>query len=261
MRTRWITLRAGLVRSIEGREATRAFESLRSRFDAIRPYSTPTELVATIAGSNDLPARDPVLRALVLAAHDRGTRRLAQSLLLLCFWPALDAIFRRRASLFREQPQDLSSEIVAGFTIEVNRIDLRRVACLTATLLRNTDRNLVDARRRERTLASRSTAVKPDAAAVSPTEPEVSPFGLPTHQEDADAVATLRGWLQRAVGREADLVVEAVINGRNRRELAGALGISHAAARKRLARALGRARQAFLAEARSQHLDLPAFAN
>jgi len=261
MRSRWITLRAGLVRSIEGSEATRDFEVLKSRSQAVRRYPTPAELVAAIANSTDLPAKDPVLRALVLATHERDTRRLAQSLLLLCFWPALDAIFRRRWDLFRDQLQDLPSEIVAGFTIEVNRIDLRRVACLTATLLRNTDRNLVASRVRERAIAANTIAATPDAVAVQPAERAFSQFGVPANQEDADAVATLRDWLQRAIGREADLVVDAVINGRNRRELADDLGISHAAARKRLARALGRAREVILTETGSQPGDFAAFAN
>jgi DNA-directed RNA polymerase specialized sigma24 family protein len=261
MRSQWEALRAGLMRSIETREGFAAFEDLRSRVKCFESFKTATELVAAISSNTDLDARDPVLRTLVHATHDRGVRRLAQALLLLCFWPALDAMFRRRVGLFLSRPQDLASEIVARFTIEVQRIDLRRVACLTATLLRNTERNLVRAHRCERMVAARATTVTPEVAVTLPPEPVASSFGLPANQADGDSIEALGEWLRRAIGKEADLVVEAVLKGKARSEIAVTLGISHAAARKRLERALARARAAFLADPRSQTGASIAFAN
>jgi RNA polymerase sigma-70 factor (ECF subfamily) len=249
------------MRSIETREAVAAFEVLRSRSKVFEPFRTATELVVAISSSTDLDARDPALWILVHATHDRGVRRLAQALLLLCFWPALDAIFRRRVGLFLSRPQDLASEIVACFTNEVQRIDLRRVTCLTATLLRNTERNLVRAHRCERMVASRATAVTPEVAVTLPPEPVASSFGLPANQADADSIEALGDWLRRAIGKEGDLVVEAVLKGKARSDIAVTLGISHAAARKRLERALARARAAFLANSQSHTGASIAFAN
>lgn len=261
MRSHWEALRAGLMRSIETREATAVFEILRSRSKVFERFKTTTDFVVAISSSTDLDARDPALWLLVHATHDRDLRRLAQALLLLCFWPALDAIFRRRVGLFLSRPQDLASEIVARFTIEVQRIDLRRVACLTATLLRNTERNLVRAHRCERMVASRATAVTPEVAVMLPPEPVASSFGLPAGQADAESIEALSDWLRRAIGKEADLVVEAVLKGKARSDIAVTLGISHAAARKRLERALARVRVAFLADARSQMGASVAFSN
>jgi hypothetical protein len=101
------------------------------------------------------------------------------------------------------------------------------------------------------------------APAADDDDVPVSPFGLPLGQSDAEDVAALRRWLLSAVGPDADLIVDAVIHCRPRLELAASLGISHAAARKRLERALGRARHAFLAESqrRSQPPAAPASMN
>src|SRR5438552_5265331 len=159
MRSSWEALRAGLLRSIQDREAHATFDELKSRSEAIARFETPVELVAAVSPDADLDARDPVLWALVAAARDRRTRRHAQALLILCLWPALDAMFRRRFFLFPDRPQDLASEITARFTAEVQRVDPRRVGRLTATLLRNTERNVVRARRAERKAAAKTTEI------------------------------------------------------------------------------------------------------
>ncbi len=192
--------------------------------------------------------------ALVAAARDRRSRRLAQALLILCLWPALDAMFRRRFLLFPDRRQDLASEIIARFTAEVHRVDARRVTCLTATLLRNTERNVVRARRAERKVAAKRTDMTPEAAVVMPPELEREPsrFGLAADQSEADSVAALSNWLHAALGDEADLVVDAVFRRKRGPQIAASLGISHAAARKRLERALARARAALLVDQRSQ---------
>jgi DNA-directed RNA polymerase specialized sigma24 family protein len=261
MRSQWESLRAGLVRSLEASEAIAMFTELRSRSDALAGLGSPAELVASLSSDAGLDARDPTLWALVEAARDRRVGRLAQSLLLLGLWPALDAIFRKRFSLFTNRPQDLASEIVASFTLEVQRIDLSRVTCLTATLLRNTDRNLTRRRCAELRLARRSTEVAPDVATVEPPEPFTSPFGLTVNQSDTDSIAALSAWLHHAIGNEADVVIDAVLAGMTCAQIAKRIGISHAAARKRLCRALARARVVFFAENQSQVGPSTAFAN
>ena len=81
---------------------------------------------------------------------------------------------------------------------------------------------------------------------------EEAPFGIPCGRWDAHALAGLRSWLEHAVGPDADLVMDAVVLGKSGQELAESFGVSHAAARKRLGRALVRARHAFLGEGQSQ---------
>jgi DNA-directed RNA polymerase specialized sigma24 family protein len=98
-------------------------------------------------------------------------------------------------------------------------------------------------------------------ATVEQPESFTSPFGLAVHQSDADSIAALSTWLHHAIGDEADVVVDAVLAGMTCAQIAKRIGISHAAARKRLCRALARARVAFFAEQESQVGSSTAFAN
>ena len=265
MRSNWENLRAGLMRWIDGGESARAFEELRRRSPALAPFDGPAAVAAFLASKgSSLVERDRVLRFLVEEANRGSAKRIALALLLLGLWPGLDSIFRRRRPLFQAQLHDLELEIIDRFIGEVQRIELARVSCLAATLVLNTERNVVDARLRERARAAKSEGVAPDAIAAPSFEDARAPtslFGLPFGQSDAEDVAALRRWLLSAVGPDADLIVDAVIHDRSRLELAASRGISHAAARKRLERALVRARHAFLVQSESQRAAATALVN
>lgn len=256
MRSRWEHMHGGLLRSMARRESVTSFEELQRRAPPLSAFGGPAAVVAFLVDKGSgLLARDRVLRSLVDEARGGSARRIALALLLLGLWPALDAIFRKRSRLFQADAHDIELEIVDRFIAQVQRLDLARVSCLAATLVRNTERDVVDARVRERARAAKQDAVTPDALAA-PAEgddaPAVSLFGLPPGQTEADHVAGLHRWLQSAVGRDADLVVDAVIHERTRLALAASLGISHAATRKRLERALQRARAALRIQMQSQ---------
>jgi len=248
MRSRWEALHAGLIRSLEGRRARDAYEDVRGRFEGLAAIPRPIDVVAAVAHGPDLDARDRILRPLVHVAGERGSRPLAQALLMLCLWPGLDALFRRRLALFRDGDH-LATEIVDHFSIALQRLDLRRVACLTATLLRNTERSLLDGRARDLSELPTDRVEKLEAPSQQAGD---SAFGLPNEVTYDATVGRLRSWLTKVVGDDADLVLEAVVLEHSRLEVAGARGISCAAARKRLERALARARHAFVAEGESQ---------
>ncbi|HXT99650.1 MAG TPA: hypothetical protein VN903_01570 [Polyangia bacterium] len=256
MRTRWEELHAGLLRSIDGRASVESFAELQGRSPALAPFSGPVAVADFLVNRrNGIARRDRVLRCLVEETRGGRAKRTALAIVLLGLWPALDAIFRKRSHLFQREAHDIEMEIIEHLIAQVQRIDLARVACLAATLVRNTERDVVDARVRERTRAAKSDAVTPDAIVAPAIDDELvaaSRFGLSVGQSEAQHVTALRSWLQSAVGHDADLVVEAVINQRSRVELAASLKISHAAARKRLERALDRARHAFLAQPSSR---------
>jgi RNA polymerase sigma-70 factor (ECF subfamily) len=222
------------------------------RAPALETFSRPTALVDTVAQTTDLVAKDRVLAALIIATGAADTRRLAQALLMLCLWPGLDAIFHRRVVFFRRDPHDLAAEIVSRFTTCVHRIDLRRVNRITATLIRNTERELVDARRKECAVEARATELPSELPQRSDADVRTAPFGMPCGRWDARSVAALRDWLAHAVGRDADLVIDAILLEKSGGELARSFGVSPVAARKRLGRALVRARRAFLSDGQSQ---------
>ena len=193
-----------------------------------------------------------------VSSRKRGKGTRGGSRWRSCSWDCGRPWLRSSASgshLFQREAHDIELEIVERFIAQIRRIDLGRVACLAATLVRNTERDLVDARVRERARAAKCDAVTPDALAAPDAvdePPPASPFGLPAGQSDVAHVAGLRRWLLSAVGPDADLIVDAVIHGRSRLDLAASRGISHAAARKRLERALARARHALIEQTQSQ---------
>jgi len=251
MRSRWEVLHGELIRSLESRLAIRRFGDLQRCSPALAGIERAVDVVRSVADEEELDGRDRLLRPLAHAAGDRRLRPLAQTILMLCLWPGLDALFRRRLVLFRD-PDHLATEIVDSFTIALHRIDLGRVACLTATLIRNTERELLEARARERS-RGRTTPEGPEQLEGLAAPPAcASPFGLPDDITTGATLAGLRAWLERSVGADADLILQAAVFERSRNEIAAALGITCAATRKRLERALMRARHAFLAEDASQ---------
>jgi RNA polymerase sigma-70 factor (ECF subfamily) len=263
MRTRWKELHAGLLRSIDRREVRASFAALQGRAPLLAPFSGPAAVVAFLVDKQSgLVARDRVLRCLVEEAKGGGARRIALALLLLGLWPAMSSIVGKRSYLFQREAHDIEMEIVDRLIAQVQRIDLGRVSCLAATLVRSTERELVTARVRERVRAAKQQEVTADALSAPALDEELpvaSPFGLAVNQSDGEHVAGLRRWLQSAVGRDADLVLDAVVHQRRRADLAASLGISHAAARKRLERALVRAREALLDQTRSRSADAAAW--
>jgi RNA polymerase sigma-70 factor (ECF subfamily) len=263
MRSRWEELHAGLLRSIVGRGSVRSFQELQRRSAVLAPFDGPRAVVDFLVDkASGLTGRDRVLRLLVEEAKGSSARPCALALLLLGLWPALDSIFRKRSHLFQAQAHDIELEIIDRFIAQVLRIDLGRVSCLAATLVRNTEREVVDARVRERTRAAKCEPVRPDIVAAPPPDDEPaapSPFGVTVGESEAERLATLRRWLRAAVGPDADLIVDAVIHEKRRLDLAASLGISHAAARKRIERALDRARHALRTQTRSHAATTPAW--
>lgn len=245
MRSSWEVLHAGLMRSIEERESVEAFASLRARREVLDRFTAPGLVVDYLAHQGgDLDDKDRILAALIEEVRGGVAVQLAYSLLLLCLWPGLQTAYARRLRLFRRQAEDLALEIVDRFTAEVCRLDLGRVTRVAATLVRNTEREVVVSRCREFKLAARSKEVSPAVWVAEPPEPYVSPFGLVIGDSDDDSISAIRRWLECAIGRDADLIVQVVIQGRNRAELAAALGISRNLLDHRVRRALVRARRA-----------------
>ncbi len=256
IRSKWKALHRDLAGSVGTREAERQFEALRSQSATIARFGGPQALVDFLAHvGGDLDEKDQILLRLASATRAGASARLAMALLLLGMWPGLDRAFARRARLRQERPGELEAEMVARFADQVGRLDAGRVHRVAATLVRSTEREVVrarlrDLRRRRRlsdlplSLAERLRSADcagddlPDAADEAAVLcPELA--GASADQE----VAVLRAWLAGLVGPDADLVIDAVVLERPRRELGAARGIDERAARKRLQRALGRVRR------------------
>lgn len=247
MRSRWEAVHKGLVQSIRGLEAARKFVGWRARSAALKRFADPMDVVGYLAcPEGDLDDKERLIWSLIDEVRRGGARRLAHSILLLGFWRALDAIFVRRSVLFQGRGADLDAELIDNFVAQIHRMDPTRVKRVAATLVRNTERDAVASRRRELARAAQSVEVTPDVASTPPIEPGASSFNHTNDRTDEEAIGPISLWLERVTGRDASLVVDVVIRGRDTGEIAAALGIPRKTLNKRIERALARARRSLV---------------
>lgn len=256
MRSEWEALHQALVRSVETREARQRFEAVRKRLPILARFADAQALVDYMAHvGGDLDEKDRILTDLAFVTRAGSSARLATALLLLGLWPGLDAAFSRRARLWNDHSGELAAEMVVKFTDQVRRLDRQRVRRVAATLVRSTEREVVRASIREQRRRRRISNV-PIEIAEGRTVPPWAPEEIPSAAQEAASlcpsigggsleqeIAGLRAWIADFVGSDADLVIDAVVLNRSRRELGAQRGIDERAARKRLQRALVRLRR------------------
>lgn len=244
MRTCWEALHQSLVHSVDTPEAHRDFNEARRRRQELEPFEHPAALVDYFADRDgDRDDKDRIYGALVELAQAQGDdATLPTALLFLGLWPALDAIYRRNLKHHRNDPGELVSEIWDRFTTAVQRADLVRIQRVAATLTLNTRRTLRYGRQRRWDDSARQEELPDDdvlgdgsTAALGPSD-----LGLPPGLDPDEEIQRLRAVLVEVVGADADLVIGKVLYGVTQLEMSEQLGITHAAARKRFRRALGR---------------------
>jgi RNA polymerase sigma-70 factor (ECF subfamily) len=199
--------------------------------------------------SPDLDAKDRVLACLVESVHAApGQGGVATALLWLSLWPALDRAFRRQVRQQRPEevdPGEIVSAIWDGFWLAVDRADLGRIHRVAATLTRNTERILQEAKARDAD-GRRRTGELPEDDCFESTEPPVtsdpSPWWFPPGLSREDEAERLRDFVVGIVCGDAELVIGAAVYDESHRELAERLGITHEVARKRYIRAIKRLR-------------------
>lgn len=231
----WHELRNRMVHSASSLKFQRGFDSIRSRQAALAPFRDPVALLTTLhLGPGNADQKNLILTALIeVAQGDGSTSDCALTILLLALWPGLDRI--RRRSIWRRlgTADEVASDLLARTTEAVRSLDLGRVNRIAATVLRNIERDMIRARKREIT----------HAESVSDIEPDSVPAELIGHQPTAED-AHLQGDLRKLIGADALLVIRVAIEGFSQLEAARELGLTEAAARKRYQRAMRRLRDA-----------------
>lgn len=256
MRATWEALHAGLVRSVRTLKMEKTFNLARTDHAALAPFAEPGALIAFLHNrAGDRDQKDQLLGLLVAISqgpYEPTRRELASALLWLSLWPGLDAVYRRRLRLFLSDPDELVSEIVGAFTRLVEGLDLGSVRRVAATLVRSTERDLLESFARhhgESTYLESATDIGPLADVTAPERPE-SELGLLRGLTFDEELKALRAWLTPLVGEDTELLIGVLALDESQREAALRLGLSHEAARKRFQRALGRVRR-FLAASMS----------
>ncbi len=245
MRASWEALHAGLARSVRFLQALDSFTTLKQQHGALARFDDPLSLVEYLASKRgDLDEKDAIVGVLATLVQDGEHRELAAPLLWLGLWPGLDAIHRRRTRHFLNAPDDLVSEIADAFTREVAALDLTRVTRVAATLVRSTERRVLEGREREWT---ETNTVQPRGDIWALDEPppafRESKLGLVLALDVDDELAAVGAWLESVIGEDAELVLAVLVLEETQREAGERLGLSHDAARKRFQRAFARIRQ------------------
>ncbi len=170
----------------------------------------------------DRDARNAVLSRLLGYASGRAHTDLAVELLILALWPGLSVI-RRRLLPFRETAV-LEADLLAQVTVTIRQAHPSRIISVAATLLRNVERDLRRAYRKEVPGLTRAELATELTLRVATPD---------------DAEAILKA-AQAEFGADGVLVVAVHVAGFSQKDAGARLGLSHDAARKRCQRLLVR---------------------
>jgi hypothetical protein len=241
MRKLWEAIREGLVRTLSSLQAEEAFQSMRCWNEDLANYEDLGGLIDFITTlSADRDEKNQVYAALVREVKGRGAGgKVAQAVIWVGLWPGLDHVFRRRVRHFRGAEDELVSGICDAFTGLVATMDLTRVRRIAATLIRSTDRVLMEGRHqrwREEKWLRRVALVAEGRLAAE----DWDWTGMSYEGE----LRWLRDRLLPIVGPDVDLLLRVDVLGENQHEAAEAMGLTHEAGRKRVQKARRRA-QAF----------------
>ena len=224
-----------MVHSASTLQFQRSFDTIRRARHPLQCFRDPVALLDRLhRGSGNPEDKNLILSALVEAAQGDGPASdCALTLLLLAFWPGLDAI--RRRSLWRRlgTADEIASDVLARTTEAFRGLDLGRVNWIAATVLRNVERDMIRARQRDQARAYLSSGTDPDEV----VDGGGSGIGEAGYMRLHSAV-------RRLLGDDALLVIRVAIEGFSQGEVAMELGLTDAAARKRYQRAMRRLRDA-----------------
>ena len=243
MRAQWEGVREALVQSIVTLESDLLYRELRRTRTTFSTFGSPSELVSFLSSTDGpLDEKDEIYGALIGQVQDHGRdAELALSIAMLGLWPGLDWVYRRNLRFFPSAPGELVSEISDLFTSNIANADLSRINRVAATLVRNVNRDLRRRLRRSWNEARRRADL-PDDDALDTDDVVKGPWAV-DGSEEADLRA-FRGWLNAVVTTDRELLERVLLQGENTKEAGQALGLSHAAARKRFGRALEKVRRA-----------------
>jgi RNA polymerase sigma-70 factor (ECF subfamily) len=258
MRAFWEALHTSLVRSVRTQQLALAFQQAKRKKPALAKFDDPTQLVAYLTSKvGDLDDKDRILRVLVTLVQQHEHHELAFALLWLGLWPGLDVLYRSRLRHFKGESDELVAELSQAFTTQVQRLDLAVVTRIAATLVRSTERDVMDRRRRHLGKVHHSSKGKPNDLLFDLDDNAIGASGFDkvsfqrwatsdremprlSFEQDIDA---LRAWLVPVVGEDTDLLLSVLVWGETQREVGKRMGLASDAVHKRFQRALGRLRK------------------
>ncbi|AEI69184.1 hypothetical protein [Corallococcus macrosporus] len=243
MRRCWKTLHEGFGTSLRAAQAKRAFDEAKLHQTCLAAFDGPQALVSYLV-SPDVPAdeKNGLYTGLVRLAQGDVASEVAWPLLWLGLWPGLDAVYQRRLKYFTGAADELASTLATAFTALVKRLNLDTTQRVAATLVRSTERDVMDAWRRARIEDARYSRYREREEAVAEAvvlSPALSEVGLSVRMQ----VESLAKWLHPLAPMDAKLVLSVLLLEEEQSVVGVRLGLAPAVARKRFQRALLRLRR------------------
>ncbi|MCP3170160.1 sigma-70 family RNA polymerase sigma factor [Myxococcus qinghaiensis] len=211
-------------------------------------FDGPEALVSYLANPEvDAEEKNGLFAELVRLVRTPASE-VAWALLWLGLWPGLDSVYQRRLKHFAGAADELASCLAAAFTALVKRVNLHTTHRVAATLVRSTERDVMDAWRRARcedVQHARYQEVEEAVAAEAAVLPAaLAEVGLSPRMQ----VESLVKWLRPLRGGDMKLVLSVLLLDEDQAEAGARQGLTPAVARKRFQRALLRIRKQVEAE-------------
>jgi RNA polymerase sigma factor (sigma-70 family) len=235
MRSSWSAFHSSFTSVLNRTSAEAAFTAMRQAYPELARFpSIAAVMEHQHSATTDAEVRFSVIRVLVVAAQsEQAFRSTAQIMVILALWPGLDAVNWRLWRGFPDARSDLAADIIARLAEAIATLDLKRVSSVTATLLRNLERDI----RRDL-----SRARQPVEAVQPISDPSIEAQATMLSWQGNPEAGLLDDRLVDLGPRDAQLLKRVYILGETQEEAGRALGLGAAAARKRFQRAMRRIR-------------------
>jgi len=232
MRAQWQELHHQMSSLIHRKSSERLFATIRQRHPVLASFPSIAEIIVGQQCAGGCPfQRNLVLRSLISEAQAKAaTSELAGQIIILTLWPGLDAVYGHLCRDFRPDFDDICAELFGQIGLEIQELDLTAVNRIAATLLMNVKRDI------RRSLIHHRVRQKNEVCCDDEAVHHL--LVSPGKDDDSVSAAEWRKLLSPVIGRDTDLVLRIIILGETQAEAGRALGLSHAAARKRHQRAM-----------------------
>lgn len=253
MRT-WKLLRQSLEDTLVTEDSEESFPNLRRTSLELASLGSPAAVIAYLGDEEaDADSRNRVFARLVGAVQRRGDEaELAQAIVWLSLWPALEAVLKRALRQTPRAKDELTSEVGYALTVQLHEIDLEDVRRIAATLVLNVERHVTEAQLQTPEALEELPAEELLDAYTPSTAAQVIfdfPPGAPPHVR----LAVMREELAREIGIDADLVIAVAVHGKWFSDAGSPLGFDPVTARNRYVRAIAVLRKCFLERLNNHH--------
>ena len=236
MRGHWERIHRGLNNTIRLPRMVRLYVEMARYRSPLAPFQTPHLLVEHLDRVRTDPIANDVYRSMV-DAWRRGPicySEVAGQILWLGLWPLLNRLYWAQLGYWRDQENDLASEIGRCLTIVLRGTDLTRVDRVALTLIRNTQRDLIE--RRQAQLFG-------DDQDWSSLQLPWQSFMDASPNEAPARIVDVAGALKQCLGPDFDLAVAAYDSRCDYEQLTRQFGLEEEEIRRRIRRAWRRVRR------------------